>query len=331
VPVALRRSALRGTVAVITGASSGIGRASALALADQGVHVVLAARREGPLQKAAAQCRAKGVQAVAVPTDVADERAVLHLADEALALRGRLDHWVNCAGVTLYGRTDTLPMVDLQRVLDVNVSGYVHGARAALRVFRQRGHGTLVNVGSVIGVTGQAYSAAYVMSKFAVNGLGWALRQELAADGVRGVHVCTVLPAMIDTPVLHHAGNHTGRALRPLPPVYPPEEVARAVVSAARRPRREVYAGGAGRLAVLGARVAPGIVERGVAYATDLVHLSHRRTAPVTSGALHTPVSAGTEPEGGWHGRARARARRLAAVGVITAGLTVAARRRASR
>ncbi|RSS58256.1 SDR family NAD(P)-dependent oxidoreductase, partial [Streptomyces sp. WAC06614] len=127
-----------GAVVVVTGASSGIGRATAVACARQGARVVLAARSGAALEQVAEVCRARGGQAVAVPTDVADERAVGVLADTAVARFGRIDVWVNAAGVGILGRFDQVPVRELRRLLDINVVGAVNGARAAVAVMRRQ-------------------------------------------------------------------------------------------------------------------------------------------------------------------------------------------------
>ena len=140
---------LSSSVVVITGASSGIGRAAALAFAEAGASLVLAARREEPLRDATRECEERGGHALAVPTDIRDEAAVARLADAAVERFGRLDVWVNNAAVTLFGRFEETPADLWREVIEVNLFGYVNGARAAMPHLRRNGGGTLVNVGSV--------------------------------------------------------------------------------------------------------------------------------------------------------------------------------------
>ncbi len=210
---------LRDSVVVITGASSGIGRATSLRFAERGAAVVLAGRRAETLDELAAACRGRGGKAVAVPTDVTDRSAVEDLAASAISTYGRIDVWVNNAAVTLFARFEEAPMDAYRRVIETNLFGYIYGARAVLPYFRRQAAGALINIGSVVGIVGQPYTSAYCLSKFAIRGLGECLRQELLDQPI---HVSTVLPAEIDTPVFAHAGDCTGRAVKPLEPIRKP-------------------------------------------------------------------------------------------------------------
>ncbi|GAA1754751.1 SDR family oxidoreductase [Kocuria aegyptia] len=316
------------SVVVITGASSGIGRASALRFAGRDTSLVLAARRAEALETVAEECRRRGARAVAVPTDVTDPEAVQELARRAVEEFGRIDVWVNNAAVGFFSPFLDVPLEDFRRVLDVNVMGYVHGARAALPVMRRQGRGVLVNVSSVVAEIAQPYTSAYSMSKAAVRALGVSLRAELSLDGLDDVNVCTVLPASIDTPFFRHAANYTGRAVEPMVPVSDPRAVARAVVSVARRPRREVAVGAMSRSMVLEHRLAPGLMEAMMARQVDASHLSEEHTAADTAGNLHRPSP---DPEtaavsGGWAGRRRTAQRRILAAGLLVAGPLVVRR-----
>ncbi|HLL23191.1 MAG TPA: SDR family NAD(P)-dependent oxidoreductase [Kofleriaceae bacterium] len=230
---------LRERVVVITGASSGLGRAAAIEMASRGAWVVLAARRRDALDDTAAACVKAGGRALVVPTDVTDEAAVDALAQAALDAWGRLDVWVNNAGVTLYAALEDGPAAPHKRVIETNLYGSLHGARAAVRIFRRQRRGTLVNVGSVLSGVGQAFVPSYVISKFGVHGLSEALRVELADEP--DIHVCTLFPYAIDTQHFEVAANAIERAPYALPPVQPPERVARALADLAERPRRSRY------------------------------------------------------------------------------------------
>lgn len=321
---------VRNSVVVITGASSGIGRATALRFAGKGARLVLAARGSESLEAVAAQCRKRGAKAIAVPTDVTDPGKVEALASRAVEEFGRLDVWVNNAAVGAFGLLTEIPPKEFQRVLDVNITGYVNGARAALRRQTVQGSGTLINVSSIVAETPLPYSAAYSISKAAVRALSISLRSELAREGVSGVNVCTVLPATIDTPFYQNAANFTGRRPMALPPVYTPQRVAKAVVKLAAHPRRETIAGGlAGRLLVLQHKVTPGAVEAATARQVDRRQLSRRRSAPVTSGNLHqASQSIGkAATTGGWHGRRRTAQRLIAGSAALTGAVLVLRKR----
>lgn len=286
-------------VVVVTGASSGIGRATALAFAMSGSAVVLAARRADALETVADLCRAEGVRALAVPTDVSDAEQVEALGREALRAFGRIDVWVNNAGVAQFGRFDETPLADFRRVLDVNLLGAVHGARVALRQFREQGHGVIVNVGSVVGIVPQAFTSAYAASKHALRGFADSLRMELTFDQAPHIHVCSVLPASYDTPIFATAANYTGWTPRPLTPTNDPVDLAAAILRIARRPRREVVVGKGGRLAVLAHAVAPALYEPIMAGVLARGHFVHRAVAR-GPGNLYEPARHPASVRGGW-------------------------------
>jgi short-subunit dehydrogenase len=245
---------------VLAGASSGIGRVTAHALAARGATLVLAARGDEALEELAGELRARGTTAVAVPTDVADPRAVEALADRALTDTGRLDGWVNLAGTSVYGRVEEIPAEEFARVLAVTFLGTVHGCKAAVPRMKAQGGGTIVNVASGLGVRAVPLQAAYCAAKHAVVGFTDALRLELAADDV-DLGVGLVLPASIDTPFFAHARSRMAREPAPYPPVYAPEVVADAIVSSLRVPQRRLFAGGAARALDLSQRLSPALTD----------------------------------------------------------------------
>jgi short-subunit dehydrogenase len=288
------------SVVVITGASSGIGRAAALEFARNGASLVLAARREQALEDLAEECRKAGAQALSAPTDMSDEKAVMELAQLALSTYGRIDTWVNNHGVALWGRFEETPMEDFRRVIEVDLFGTVYGARAALPVFREQGGGTLINLGSVVSRLSEPYATAYVVAKHGIHALGMSLRQELALSGDKDIHVCTVMPATIDTPLFQHAGNYTGRAAKAMQPVHTAQQVAETILRVSEHPRPEVFVGGVARAMWLQYIMAPRLTERLMARMFDKGHFQRDVKAPPSSGNLHQPAEEGTTVSGGW-------------------------------
>jgi NAD(P)-dependent dehydrogenase (short-subunit alcohol dehydrogenase family) len=233
-------------VIVITGASSGIGLTTAEVAASEGACIVLAARNASDLADTVASIRRTGGRAMAVVADVADPAQVDSIAASAVREFGRIDTWINCAAVAMYGRVIEIPLEDQRRQFDVNYWGQVHGCRAAVPHLRQNG-GALINVGSCVSDRAIPLQGTYCATKHALKGFTDALRMELEEAGVP-ISVTLVKPASINTPFFDKARSYTGKEPQPVPPVYAPEVVAKAILAAAQRPVRDVIAGGAGRM-----------------------------------------------------------------------------------
>lgn len=233
-------------VIVITGADSGIGLATARLAAERGASVVLNSRNAQALAQIADELRASGAQVAWHAGDVADEAAMRQLAEAAMTAFGRIDTWVNNAGVTIYGEIERTPVNDVRRLFDTNYFGVVNGSLAALPYLRREG-GALINVGSVLSGVAIPLQGHYAATKHAVKGFTDSLRIELEHDGAP-VAVTLIRPAAIDTPYTEHAHNHMADAEPSVPPpVYAPRVVARAILDCAVRPQREVLVGGAAR------------------------------------------------------------------------------------
>lgn len=229
-------------VIVITGASSGIGLATARMAAGRGARVVLSSRDEEDLERAVMAIRAEGGQATHAVADVADLSSLEDVARTAVDEYGRIDTWVNNAGVSIYGLLRDVTLEDARRLFDTNYWGVVHGSLVAVRYLERNG-GALINVGSMLSVTAYPLQGHYTASKHAVKGFTDSLRMELAHEGTP-ITVSLVEPAAIDTPYPQHARSYLGVEPKHTPPVYAPEVVAKAILQCAVHPHRTVRVGG---------------------------------------------------------------------------------------
>ncbi|WP_205502263.1 SDR family oxidoreductase [Rufibacter psychrotolerans] len=313
-------------VAVITGASSGIGRATALEFARKGWDVVLAARFAAGLEQVVTQCEQLGVRALAVPTDVAREEDVNALAQRAREAFGGFEVWVNNAAVGLFGHFEEIPTQDIRQLLDINLLGYIYGARAAIRQFKGQGRGTLVNVSSMVALVGQPFSIPYTVSKFGIRGLSISLAQELADE--EAIHVCCVLPAVIDTPIFHHAGNYMGRRVKPPKPIIQAHRVAEAIVRLTKEPKEEVTVGNMSRMMRLQRWVLP--ARWFDKFQQKMIAQQHFRKKPSGpyQGNLYAPITNWNKVNGGWlpqdSGKKGKKRAGLSLAGVLLAGVTLA-------
>lgn len=275
-------------VVVITGASSGIGLTTARIAAKAGARVVLAARSTDVLARIAGEI---GSRAVHVTADVGRREDVQAIADTAIATFGGFDTWVNVAGLTVYGPLREISDEDHERLIRTNMWGTIYGSLVAVEHLRKRG-GALINVGSIGSDLPFPFQGLYATSKHAVKGFTDTLRMELIAEGAP-VSVTLVKPASIDTPLPQRARNYMDREPMLPPPVYPPVEVANAILHAAVHPQRDIVVGGGGKLFVMGKEFAPGLYDE---TAPAIIALQRRIGPPRDPiGALHAPRAAGSE------------------------------------
>jgi short-subunit dehydrogenase len=258
--MAITLKPIRDQVIVITGASSGIGLATARAAAAKGARVVLAARNWEVLQRVENEINGAGGQAMHVVADVSRREDVERIAAAAIERFGGFDTWVNNAGLTIYGRLEEISLDDQQRLFQVNFWSMVYGARIAAAHLKQRGGGAIINMGSIASDIAYPLQGMYCATKHAVRAFTHALRMELEAQGAP-VSVTLLKPAGINTPFDHHAKNYLDQEPKVTPPVYDPDEVAYAILHAARHPQRVIYVGGSGKLLTTLYKEAPKVVE----------------------------------------------------------------------
>ncbi len=315
--------------AVITGASSGIGRATAKLFAERGWRLVLAARDGDALEALAGGLRGRGAAVLVVPTDIGDNAAVLALAEAAQAFGGTIDLWFANVGVGAVGRFEEVPIDAHEQILRSNLIGHLYEAHAVLPIFKRQGRGVFVNMISMVGFAAAPLAAAYSASKFGLKGLSEALRAEQAAHP--HIHICDVYPALVDTPALDHAGNYTGKAIHPPTPLLDPRRVAEAVVRLADHPRATTLVGTQNWAERIGHALAPTlslkIIDRWFEG-----YFAQARPAPVTGGNLFAPPGDRPRVDGGFRKPLTRRLPLLLAGGTLLAlGGAALLRQRASR
>lgn len=321
----MKRSAettLTGKTVVITGASSGAGRAASLEFAKYRCNLVLAARNTLALSELAEECRTLGAQPLVVPTDVTDNSEVVALAAAAAGLDGKIDVWINNAGVLAAGDFDRTPVEVHEHVIRTNLIGYIYGAHAALPYFKKQGYGVLINNISIGGYLPVPFAVGYSASKFGLRGFSAALKGELY--GWPEIHVCDLYPAFLDTPGIQHAANYTGKQLRPAPPVYDPRRVAMAMVSVAKDPTGSRLIGSVAGLLKVAHTLFPGVTRR-ILSSVMTAYFNRAEPIAATSGNVFSPLKYGTSIHGGWGlpGTPKAH-RKYIAAGVLIAGAAAA-------
>jgi short-subunit dehydrogenase len=276
-------------VMVITGASSGVGLVTARAAAARGARVVLAARNASDLARAVADIERDGGDATYVVADVADESQVDALAERALERYGRVDTWVNNAAVSMYGRIADLATADMRRQMDVNFWGTVYGSRAAVRCMGASG-GAILNVASALADRAIPLQGVYCAAKHAMRAFSDALRMELEEAGVP---VCVTLLKLgsVDTPFFQKARTLLGVEPRPVPPVYDPVVVARAILTCAEHRHREVTVSGMAKVISLAQKTSPRLTDLYMERTTFASQLTDEPAAAGRADNLYAPVA----------------------------------------
>ncbi len=276
-------------VLVITGATSGIGLATARAAAERGASLILAARGEPALQTLCEELRARGARADYVAADVADPAQVRAISAKASAVFGGFDTWVNNAGVSIFGRIEDTPLEAQRRLFETNYWGVVHGSLEAVkRLKANKGGGALINVGSVLSDQAIPTQGVYSASKHAVKGFTNALRMELSRQAP-DVSVTLIKPSAIDTPYSEHARNYLDGPIKNPPPLYAAPLVAEAILHAAEHPTREITVGGGGRLLAIMGQLAAPVAEPLFAWAIPLLSRDRGEARPQGPDALDRP------------------------------------------
>ena len=283
---------------LITGASSGIGRATAVELAGRGAQLVLVARGDEPLADTAGEAHAAGAAAAIVcPADVLDEDAFRAAVETAVDRFGRLDAVIHAAQVMAYGTIEQLPRKVFERVVETAVHGTASVARVVLPVFRKQGAGHLVVVNSLLGNVAAPLMGSYVAAKWGQLGLVRVLQMEVR--DAPGVSVSAVQPGGVNTPIYFQGASWTGSTGRPPPPVYSPQRVARTVLSTLDRPRRVVQAGLFNPLITAGFRLLPGVYDYLVGPLLQRMAIADDDVPP-TEGNVFESRPAGNATEGHW-------------------------------
>jgi len=293
-------------VVVITGASAGIGRATALAFARSGAAVALLARSRERLEELAREIEGEGGRALAITLDVADADQVERAAQQIEIELGPIHIWVNNAMATVFSRATDMTAQEYARVTEVTYLGTVHGTLAALKYMRPRNYGTIIQVGSALAYRGIPLQSAYCAAKFAVRGFTDSLRVELMHENSR-VHLTMVQLAAFNTPQFDWARCRTGAQPRPLAPIFQPEVAADAILWSARHRRRELYVGFPALKAVIGNKLLPSLLDRVLCRRAISGQMDFSMPVPETGrdDNLFSPV----ESDFGAHGRFDAQAR----------------------
>jgi NAD(P)-dependent dehydrogenase (short-subunit alcohol dehydrogenase family) len=293
-------------VVVLMGASSGIGRQTALDFARRGAKIVAAARDEAGLASLEQEVFAAGGDLITVAADTATFNDVKYVADRAIEAYGRIDTWVHLAAVTLYATFEQTTPDEWRRVIDVNLNGQAYGAMAALPHLRRTGRGALIHVSSIEARRGLPYQSAYAASKHGITGFLEALRLELKHEGVP-ISVTEILPASVNTPLFDKARTKMGVKPIGIKPMYQPKVVADAILHAAEHPIREFVVGGAAKALQFTQELSSGLTDRILLKVGFEGQKTEERKHDWAPDNLFAPLDGFDRVQGDWNGRAMGR------------------------
>ncbi|WP_018664680.1 SDR family oxidoreductase [Heyndrickxia acidiproducens] len=281
---------LEDQVIVITGASSGIGLATARKAAARGAKLVLAARNEHALKVLVNEIKNKGGSAVWGRADVGREEDVNHIVETAIREFGRFDTWVNNAGISIFGEAMDVSIEDMKRMYDTNFWDVVYGTRVAVRHYKERCvPGAIINIGSLFGDRGTVIQSTYASAKFALHGWTESIRMELEKENAP-VSITLVHPGKIDTPYNEHAHSYLDKQpAHYMSMIYPPEAVAEAILFAAEHPKRDMYVGSQAKLVAVFGRLAPRVMDKIMERTMYRTQHSDRPSKSKADSALYQP------------------------------------------
>lgn len=280
---------LKGKKVLVTGASSGIGKAAALCFAQEGADLVLTARGLEGLEATREACGKYTENVLVVPADISDSKAVHELAQKAAEFfGGRIDIWINDPGVGAVGAYDEVPMASHEQVIRTNLLGYMNGAHAVLPFFKRQQSGILINLNSLGAWLPSPYAASYAATKFGLRGFTESLRNEVRK--MKGIHICDLFPGFVNSPGIRHGANYVGVELKPMLPVLSAHRIGMEVVRMAKHPRRHRMVGSISILARVSYFLAPRLSLRILARVSEY-HFNHGKKVPKKEGTLFSPPS----------------------------------------
>jgi short-subunit dehydrogenase len=300
----------RSEVVVVTGASSGVGRATARIFGEHGASVGLLARNEAGLEGARKEIEVAGGKALVLPTDVADPEAVEAAAQRVEEEFGPIDIWVNDAMNTVFSPFKEITAEDYRRATEITYLGYVYGTMSALERMLPRNRGTVVQVGSALAYRAIPLQSAYCGAKFAIRGFTDSVRTELMHDK-SNVHITMVQMPGLNTPQFNQARTTLPNHPQPVPPIYQPEVAADAIYWAAHQRRREVYVGASSVLTILGNKVAPWLADRYLARTGYDSQQTDQPVDPNRPDYLYNPVPGDHGAHGNFDDQAHERSQQL--------------------